>query len=122
MSIVSKALPRLTAPPGVALLRNMVRVPGGSFLMGINDTLERLACPPDITYWFYWDHNRFRYVDRHMRELTMDAKVRRQSLLDADVIIFEENEAALPDSRHGDYLMKEMQAIRAGQQDATVSR
>jgi hypothetical protein len=82
--------------------------------MGINNTLEALACPPEITYWFYWDHNRFRYADRQMRELTMDAGVRRKSLLDADVVFFEENEAALPDSRHGQALMDELKAIRAG--------
>jgi hypothetical protein len=101
-------------PPGGCKTVKITEV-GGSFLMGINDTLERLACPPDITYWFYWDHNRFRYVDRHMRELTMDAKVRRQSLLDADVIVFEENEAALPETGHGRHLMDEMKAIRAGE-------
>jgi alginate O-acetyltransferase complex protein AlgJ len=100
-------------PPGGCKPLKITEV-GGSFLMGINNTLEALACPPEITYWFYWDHNRFRYADRQMRELTMDADVRRKSLLDADVVFFEENEAALPDSRHGQALMDELKAIRAG--------
>jgi hypothetical protein len=30
------------------------------------------------------------------------------------VVFFEENEAALPDSRHGQSLMDELKAIRAG--------
>ncbi len=110
-------IPELTyhsaEPPGGCKPLKITEV-GGSFLMGINNTLEELACPPEITYWFYWDHNRFRYADRKMRELTMDAGVRRQSLLDADVVFFEENEAALPNSRHGQRLMDELKAIRAG--------
>jgi hypothetical protein len=36
-------------------------------------------------------------------------------LLDADVIVFEENEAALPETGHGRHLMDEIKAIRAGE-------
>jgi hypothetical protein len=101
------------APKGGCKTMKITEI-GGSFLMGINDTLEKLACPPAITYWFYWDHKRFLYADRQMRELTMDEDVRRRSLLDADVVFMEENEAAIPESRHGQRLMDELKAIRAG--------
>jgi hypothetical protein len=100
-------------PPGGCRTVRITEV-GGSFLMGINSTLERLACPPDITYWFYWDQHRFRYAEDHMHELPMDAAVRRQSLLDADVVFFEENEAAGPDTPHGQKMMRELEAIAAG--------
>jgi hypothetical protein len=80
-------------------------------MMGINDTLEKLACPPDIAYWFYWDHNRFRYADGHMRELPMDAAARTQSLLGADLVVYEENEAAGPAAKHGWPFMDEMKTL-----------
>lgn len=100
-------------PPGGCRTVRIAEV-GGSFLMGLNDVLEKLACPPDIAYWFYWDHNRFRYAEGRMRELPMDADVRRKSLLDADVVLFEENESALPDSKQGSLFLDELARIGAG--------
>ncbi len=100
-------------PPGECRPVKITEV-GGSFLMGINTTLEALDCPPDISYWFYFDHKRFRYVDRHMRELPMDTAARRRALLDAEVVLFEENEAALPTSVHGEDFIRELKEMGAG--------
>lgn len=100
-------------PPGGCRTVKITEV-GGSFLMGINSTLERLACPPEITYWFYWDHERFLYTGNHMRELPIDPGVRRRSLLDADVVVFEENEAAGPATPHGKLMIQEIDAMAAG--------
>ena len=47
-------------------------------------------------------------------ELPMDEDARRQSLLDADVVAIEENEAAGPDSRHGELMMQAVAALAGG--------
>ena len=81
---------------------------GGSFLDGLNSTLQKLACPPDITDWFYWDNKLMHYANEHRATLPIDAQARRRSLLDADVVILEENESLGPQSSHGKLMMGEM--------------
>jgi hypothetical protein len=87
---------------------------GDSFLMGINDVLEKSACPPIITLWYYWDNNQFLYAYGERRESPVEESMRRQSLFDADVVFLEENEAGVPDSQHANRLMKELQTVRSG--------
>jgi alginate O-acetyltransferase complex protein AlgJ len=84
---------------------------GGSFLDGLNATLQKLACPPDVTDWFYWDNKLMHYANDHRDILPIDAQARRRSLLDADVVILEENEAAGPQSRHGKLMMGEIATL-----------
>ncbi len=86
---------------------------GGSFLMGINVILEKLACPPDITYWFYWDHNRFRYAGDKFDKLPVEDEARRASLADTDLVLLEENDAALPEALPAQQLMEAMRGITA---------
>jgi hypothetical protein len=85
---------------------------GASFLFAINETLEKTACPPAITLWYYWDHNHFLYAGGERKELPMDEGVRRRSLFDADVVVLEENEAGLPDSQPAEKLINELQTIK----------
>jgi hypothetical protein len=84
---------------------------GGSFLGSINDTMGKLACPPDITFWSYWDHRGMRYADKRWRELPMDAELRSQSLLRADMIFLEENDALAPDSEHSRLMARAIEEI-----------
>ncbi len=86
---------------------------GGSFLMGVNVILEKLACPPDITYWFYWDHLRFRYAGGKFDKLPADDDVRRASLTDTDLVLLEENDAALPEAQPAEQLMDAMPKLQA---------
>ena len=83
----------------------------GSFIFGIDDALQKLACPPDITEWFYWDKNLMHYANGHQDVLPIDAQARRQSLLDADLVILEENEASGPQSGHGEQMMREIATL-----------
>jgi alginate O-acetyltransferase complex protein AlgJ len=85
---------------------------GGSFLDGLNSTLQKLACPPDITDWFYWDNKLMHYANEHRVTLPIDAQARRRSLLDADVVILEENESLGPQSSHGKLMMGEMLTLK----------
>ena len=87
---------------------------GGSFLGGLDYTLEKLACVPEITNWFYWDHRRVHFAGGRLYELPMDADARRQSLLHADVIVLEENEAVAPASEHGERMMQEVATLARG--------
>jgi alginate O-acetyltransferase complex protein AlgJ len=81
---------------------------GGSFLDGLNWTLQKLACAPVITDWFYWDNKLMHYANDHRDLPPIDPQARRRSLLDADVVILEENEASGPQSAHGKLMMREM--------------
>ena len=92
---------------------NAIRITevSGSFIFGINDALQKLACPPDITEWFYWDWNLMHYANNQQDVLPIDAQARRRSLLDADVVILEENEASGPQSRHGELMVQEVDAL-----------
>jgi hypothetical protein len=91
---------------------------GGSFLFTINAVLEEPACPPVIRYWFYWQKKHFIFdkgpakasiFDPAYREISNDPEQRaREVRTDLDVMLFEENEASMPESEHGaqffDYL------------------
>ena len=87
---------------------------GGSFLASLNSTLEKLACPPKINDWFYWDNKRIHFAGDRLYDLPMDAAARRQSLLEADVVFFEENEQAGPRSTHGEKMMAEVEKLAGG--------
>ena len=100
-------------PPGGCRTTTITEV-GGSFLGYLNNTLEQLACPPKISHWFYWDEKRFHYTGGRLDELPMDADAHRRSLLDADVILFEENEAWGPGSKHGELLMQAVATLAGG--------
>ena len=107
-------VPELTyrsIPPPTGCHRVTITEVGGSFLLTINKTLGHLVCPPDITDWFYWDLRRFHYVGELLSEPPVDAEARRQSLLDAQVIVFEENDGSLPGSYHGYLMMQEVAAL-----------
>ncbi len=101
-------------PPGGCKTVRITEV-GGSFLGSINSTLQKLACPPEIEYWFYWDQKRMRVVGSAQSvSLPVTPDLRRESLLEADVVILEENEAAGPETGHGKSLMEEVRLVRTG--------
>jgi alginate O-acetyltransferase complex protein AlgJ len=84
---------------------------GGSFLFELDDSLAQVACPPEISDWFYWDLKHFRYPGGTAKPLPVDAGERRQALMeDLDVIIFEENEAGIPKTGHGQRLLEMLAA------------
>ena len=89
---------------------------GGSFLGGLNSTLQKLACPPRIDNWFYWDTRRMQFADGRLYELPMNADARRKSLLDADVIFLEENEEVEPASKHGEQMVQEVARLADARQ------
>jgi alginate O-acetyltransferase complex protein AlgJ len=92
---------------------------GGSFLFELDDALAQIACPPQISDYFYWDMKHFRYPGGTAKPMDVDAGERTRSLLqDLDVMIFEENEAALPESPHGQELLQ----MIAAQASTTASR
>jgi alginate O-acetyltransferase complex protein AlgJ len=84
---------------------------GGSFLDGFNTTLQKLTCPPVITDWFYWDKKLMHFANDHRDSLPIDPQARRESLLDADVVILEENEASGPQSNPGKLMMGEIATL-----------
>jgi hypothetical protein len=79
----------------------------GSFLFNVNDALSQITCPAHIRDWWYWDNRLFEYPPVLPKDQPVDATQRRHDLLDdADIIIFEENEALLPVSSGGEKLVE----------------
>jgi alginate O-acetyltransferase complex protein AlgJ len=68
---------------------------GGSFLFVLNGALEKIDCPPEITYWFYWQMRGFHYSNDRSSTLTPDSELRLRSLLESHVVLLEENESNL---------------------------
>jgi len=87
---------------------------GGSFLWKLNDALDEISCPPKITHWFYWDRMRRDYPGGSAKGPPIDAEARRRSLLDADLVMLEENEAAGPVSGHGKEMMEAISKLGTG--------
>jgi len=86
----------------------------GSFLFNVNDTLSEIACPAHIRDWWYWDNRLLEYPPALPKAVPVDAMQRRHDLLDeADIIIFEENEAVLPASGHGEKLVEFVRSTTA---------
>jgi alginate O-acetyltransferase complex protein AlgJ len=111
-------------PPKGACQPARVTEVGGSFLFTINAVLEEAACPPVIQYWFYWEKKHFIFdegpakksiFDPSYREISNEVPLRdRELLTDLDVILFEENEAAMPESSHGQQFFDFIAAREAG--------
>ena len=98
------AVPELTyysIPPRTSCHSAAITEVGGSFLFILNSTLAKLDCPPVITFWVYWNF------------LPVDAQARRRSLLDAQAIIFEENDSMAPGSQHGELMMQEVAVLKS---------
>jgi len=97
---------------------------GGSFLFTINAVLEEADCPPVIHYWFYWDKKHFVFdegpakasiFDPAYKEISGDPALRARELLtDLDVLLFEENDAGMPGSEHGQRFLDFVEAEQAG--------
>jgi alginate O-acetyltransferase complex protein AlgJ len=68
---------------------------GGSFLEQINVALRGSRCPPEISYWFYWNFAHVFYEgDRRRSEPARDDN-HLTDLTSSDVILLEENESIL---------------------------
>ena len=100
-----------SAPPPGGCHTVAITEVGGSFLHGLNSGLLKLACPPTITEWFYWDQRRIHQVGGRVYELPIDAEARRRSLVEADVVILEENESIAPGSKHATMMMDDLQTL-----------
>jgi alginate O-acetyltransferase complex protein AlgJ len=101
-------------PPAEGCRTVRIAAVAGSFLAGINDILTKQACRPEIDDWFYWDQKRIRHVGNRTVSLPVDADDRARSLLEADLVVFEENDAKLPGSEHGKAMMRAVEAVASG--------
>jgi hypothetical protein len=80
---------------------------GGSFLEQINVALRGSRCPPQISYWFYWNFAHVYYAaDKRRSEPPRDAQ-RAADLAGSDVILLEENEMNIGETEH----LKELHAL-----------
>jgi hypothetical protein len=73
---------------------------GGSFLEQINVALRGSRCPPEISYWFYWNSAHVFYHGDKRRSEPPSDDTRVTDLTSTDVILLEENESILAMTDH----------------------
>jgi alginate O-acetyltransferase complex protein AlgJ len=73
---------------------------GGSFLEQINVALRGSRCPPEISYWFYWNFAHVFYQGDKRRSEPPRDDTRVSDLTTSDVILLEENESILGMTDH----------------------
>jgi alginate O-acetyltransferase complex protein AlgJ len=73
---------------------------GGSFLEQINVALRESRCPPEISYWFYWNFSHVFYAEGKRRSAPPVQADRLADLAGSDVILLEENELMIGETDH----------------------
>lgn len=98
------------AAPAVCTPRSIVIV-GGSFSHETGDFLSRSPCHPDVTEYEYWHSFRLTWRDGDISvSNTVDPAIRDRAVMDADVLIYEENEELLSEPHHGQALFAFLQS------------
>ena len=73
---------------------------GGSFLEQINVALRESRCPPEISFWFYWNFSHVFYAEGKRRSAPPVQADRLADLAGSDVILLEENELMIGETDH----------------------
>jgi hypothetical protein len=73
---------------------------GGSFLEQINVALRQTRCPPQISYWFYWNFAHVFYAAGKRQSEPPRDEERTIDLAGSDVILLEENEYNIGETDH----------------------
>lgn len=101
-------------PAGGVCHSTSVAIVGGSFMHQIAELLNQTACHPHFDMWEYWRvlHLTWPYVGQSYVVSPVDPAVRARNILGADIVIYEENEQLLANSRHGPAFYDFLQAQR----------
>ena len=73
---------------------------GGSFLEQVNAAMRESRCPPDISYWFYWNFAHVSYANGKRQSAPPRDEDRLTDLASSDVIVLEENEFNIAETDH----------------------
>jgi hypothetical protein len=73
---------------------------GGSFVEQINVALRASRCPPQISYWFYWNFAHVFYAGGKRQSESPREEDRPADLASSDVILLEENEYNIGETDH----------------------
>ena len=96
---VPDVTPVPATPPNCRKLH--VVIVGGSFTIQVADRMAISGCRPDIDLFEYWKIALLEYRDGIRRITEVDPAARDRAVLQADVLIYEENEQVLNRSNHG---------------------
>jgi alginate O-acetyltransferase complex protein AlgJ len=97
-------VPRITmqqAPKAADCRPVRIVIVAGSFMQRIGPTLSLLPCGARVVQYFYWSIHRDVWTDGVDHVEPVNAMVRDADLLNADVVIYEENEAVIAHAQHG---------------------
>jgi alginate O-acetyltransferase complex protein AlgJ len=73
---------------------------GGSFLEQVNVALRDSRCPPEISYWFYWNFAHVSYPNGKRQSAPPSDEDRLADLAGSDVLLLEENEFNIGETEH----------------------
>ena len=95
----------LRFPPAPACKPLKIVIVGGSFSHTNGDVLSASPCHPDVTEYEYWRRTRLVWPDGKLTfSNQFDTAARDRDVMDADVLIYEENEQILTGPYHGQAL------------------
>ncbi len=95
-------VPALTVTWGPATCRPVnVTVVGGSFMIAIAQLLGQGPCHPQIAEYEYWRADRLTWPGGQIVKTDVDEARRAREVMDADVLLYEENEQLLGRVQHG---------------------
>lgn len=114
---VPKMLPAASAADRSCRPTKIIEV-GGSFLDQVNEALRASGCPPQISYWFYWDFLHIAYAGGERRSEPAREAERVADLAGSDVIVLEENEMNIGETEH----LKALHALVASETHMATAR
>ena len=79
----------------------VVVVVGGSFMEQVSRRMAMSGCRPTIVQYQYWQIIRFSWVDGVESFSPVDKADRARTLMDANVLLYEENEQNIARTKHG---------------------
>lgn len=94
----------LQAPRAADCRPVRIVIVAGSFMEHIGPALSQLPCGAHVVEYFYWSMHRDLWTDGAVSFTDVDPALRDRELRDADIVIYEENEAILGHSLHGQKL------------------
>lgn len=96
------AVPAVSIAWGPASCRKLnVTVVGGSFMIALAELMGQGPCHPHFVEYEYWQIDRLIWPGGKITKLPVDDAERARDVMDADVLIYEENEQVLGHSQHG---------------------
>jgi hypothetical protein len=100
------------APGGGTCPARQLVIVGGSFGHAIGDVLTALPCHPEVTEYEYWRRSTVTWPQGEAFKAPVDESARDRAILNADIVVYEENEQILAQPDVGRALLHFLMEVR----------